>query len=190
LLSLIGTSMTNFALTIWAFQQSGRATDLALIGFFFLAPLLVFSPVAGAIVDRSNRKLMMMISDLASGVVTICLLLLYTNDALQIWYLYVGAAIMGTFQTFQWPAYSAAITTMLTKEQFGRANGMLALAEAGSGIMAPVLAGAVLALGGMGMVCGGGAVVCAYSAAEAVADGAGEPGVVVAGVFVWIPLYS
>ncbi len=152
LLSLIGTSMTNFALTIWAFEQSGRATDLALIGFFFMVPLLIFSPIAGAIVDRSNRKMMMMISDLASGAVTIFLLFLFANDALEIWYLYISAAIMGTFQTFQWPAYSATISTMLPKEKFGRANGMIALAESGSGIMAPVLAGAVLAFGGMGAV--------------------------------------
>lgn len=152
LLSLVGTAMTNFALTIWAFEQTGRATDLALIGFFFMVPLLIFSPVAGAIVDRNNRKLMMMISDLASGVVTIFLLFLFVNDALEIWYLYISAAIMGTFQTFQWPAYSAAISTMLPKEQFGRANGMIALAESGSGIMAPVLAGAVLVFGGMGAI--------------------------------------
>ena len=152
LLSLIGTSMTNFALTIWAFEQTGRATDLALIGFFFMVPLLFFSPVAGAIVDRNNRKMMMMISDLASGVVTIVLLILFLNGSLQIWYLYISAAIMGTFQTFQWPAYSAAISTMVPKEQFGRANGMIALAQSGSGIMAPVLAGGVLAFAGMGAI--------------------------------------
>lgn len=152
LLSLVGTAMTNFALTIWAFEQTGRATDLALIGFFFMVPLLLVSPIAGAIVDRHNRKMMMMVSDLASGIVTIFLLILFVNDALQIWYLYISAAIMGTFQTFQWPAYSAAISTMLSKEQFGRANGMIALAESGSGIMAPVLAGAVLAFAGMGAI--------------------------------------
>ncbi len=152
LISLIGTSMTNFALTIWAFEQSGRATDLALIGFFFLAPLLFFSPIAGAIVDRSNRKLMMMLSDLASGIVTIILLLLYQSELLQIWHLYIGAAVMGTFQTFQWPAYSATISTMLPKTQFARANAMIGLAESGSGILAPVMAGAILALAGMGAI--------------------------------------
>jgi MFS transporter, DHA3 family, macrolide efflux protein len=151
-LSLIGTAMSNFALTIWAFEQTGRATDLALIGFFFLVPLLIVSPIAGAIVDRHDRKMMMMISDLAAGLVTIGILILYTTDVLQIWHLYVSAAISGVFQTFQWPAYSAAITTMLPKEQYGRANGMMALAESGSGILAPVLAGALLALIGLGGV--------------------------------------
>lgn len=150
LVSLLGTSMTNFALTIWAFEQTGRATDLALIGFFFVVPLLVVSPFAGAIVDRHNRKLMMMVSDLAAGVVTIVVLILYSADLLQVWHLYISAAVSGTFQTFQWPAYSAAISVMLPKKQYARANGMISLAESGSGIFAPVLAGALLGLIGLG----------------------------------------
>ena len=150
--SLVGTAMTQFALTIWAFEQTGRATDLALIGFFFMVPLLVISPVAGAIVDRNDRKLMMMVSDLAAGVVTIFTLLLFTTGWLQVWHLYITAAITGVFQTFQWPAYSAAISTMLPKEQYGRANGMMALAESGSGILAPVLAAGLLGFVGLGGV--------------------------------------
>ena len=149
LVSLLGTSMTNFALTIWAFEQTGRATDLALIGFFFMVPLLVMSPFAGAIVDRNDRKFMMMVSDLASGVVTIIILLLFVSGNLEVWHLYITAAVSGTFQTFQWPAYSAAISTMLPKQQYARANGMISLAESGSGIFAPVLAGALLSFFGL-----------------------------------------
>ncbi|MCA9897402.1 MAG: MFS transporter [Anaerolineales bacterium] len=152
LVSLLGTNMTNFALTIWAFEQTGRATDLALIGFFFMVPLLIVSPMAGAIVDRHDRKLMMMVSDLASGVVTIIVLILYATGLLEVWHLYITAAISGTFQTFQWPAYSAAISTMLPKKQYARANGMISLAESGSGIFAPVLAGAILSFWGLNAV--------------------------------------
>ncbi len=143
LVSLLGTAMANFALTIWAYEATGQATALALVGFFFLTPMVVMSPIAGAIVDRSNRKLMMMVSDLAAGTTTILILLLYATHNLQIWHLYITAAISGTFQTFQWPAYSAAITMMLPKEQYARANGMMDLAGSASGIFAPMLAGAL-----------------------------------------------
>jgi MFS family permease len=143
-ISLLGTSMSLFALTIWAYELTGSATALALVGFFFVTPLLVISPVAGALVDRSNRKFMMIISDLASGLATIVILLLYLSGKLDIWHLYVAGAFSGTFQAFQWPAFSAAITTMLPKEQYGRANGLMSLAETGSGIFAPLLAGALL----------------------------------------------
>jgi MFS transporter, DHA3 family, macrolide efflux protein len=150
--SLLGTSMTGFALTIWAYGETGRATDLALIGFFFITPMLLISPTAGAIVDRSNRKFMMMISDLASGMTTVVVLLLYASGYLEIWHLYITSAVSGTFQAFQWPAYSAAISVMLPKEQYARAHGMNSLAESASGIFAPLLAGAMLALFGLTMI--------------------------------------
>lgn len=150
IISLVGTNMTGFAQTIWAYEITGSATALALVGFFFVTPLLIFSPIAGAIVDRYNRKMMMMVSDLASGLATIIILILYTSGMLEIWHLYITAAFQGFFQTFQWPAYSAAITTMIPKEQYGRANGMMALAESASGIFAPVLAGAMMAFIGFG----------------------------------------
>jgi DHA3 family macrolide efflux protein-like MFS transporter len=149
LISLLGTNMSAFALTIWAYKLTGSATALALVGFFFVTPMLIISPLAGAIVDRSNRKLMMMVSDLASGLATIAVLILYTSGRLEIWQLYITGAIQGVFQAFQWPAYSAAITTMLPKEQYGRANGLLSLAESGSNIFSPLLAGALLGVIGL-----------------------------------------
>ncbi len=150
IVSLLGTSMTAFALTIWAYELTGSATALALVGFFFVTPLLIFSPFAGAIVDRYDRKVMMMVSDLASGVATIAILILYLTGKLQIWHLYISSAVQGLFQTFQWPAYSAAITTMLPKEQYGRANGMMSLTDSASNIFAPLLAGALIGVIGIG----------------------------------------
>jgi len=149
IISLLGTSMTGFAVTIWAYQKTNSATALAMLGFFFVAPMLIASPFAGAIVDRSNRKMMMMVSDIASGIATIVVLILYTTGHLQIWHLFITNAIQGVFQSFQWPAYSAAITTMIPKEQYGRANGMLSLADTASNIFAPILAGALLGFIGL-----------------------------------------
>jgi len=147
--SLLGTNMTIFGLTIWVYKGTGSATALALVEFFYLTPMLILSPTAGAIVDRFNRKFMMMVSDLTAGLTTIVLLGLYLSGSLQVWHLYVGAAIEGAFQTFQWPAYSAAITTMLPKQHYSRADGMMSLAESGSGIFAPLLAGALLGVVGL-----------------------------------------
>jgi MFS family permease len=148
-ISLIGTSMTGFAITIWAWQETGQATSLALVGFFSFAPMLLFGTVAGALVDRWNRKLVMMLSDLASGLATIAVLVLYSSGKLEIWHLYITGAFSGIFQAFQWPAYSAAISTMLPKSQYARAGGMMSLAEWGSGIFSPVLAGMFLGIIGL-----------------------------------------
>ena len=139
-ISLLGTAMTGFALTIWAWQITGQATALALVAFFAFGPALLVAPFAGALVDRWNRKFTMMISDLAAITSTIAVFLLFWSGNLQIWHLYVTGAFSGAFGAFQFPAYSAAVTTMVSKEQYGRASGMLSTAQFASNIFAPVMA--------------------------------------------------
>lgn len=149
LTSLLGTAMTGFALTIWAWQITGQATALALVGFFTFAPSLLVTPFAGALVDRWNRKFVMMLSDLAAVMSTIVVLLLFWTGNLQIWHLYITGAFSGAFGAFQFPAYSAAVTTMVSKKQYGRASGMLSTAQFASNIFAPVIA--VMLLGILGI---------------------------------------
>ncbi len=142
--SLLGTAMSQFALTLWAYQVTGRATPLALAGFFYIAPMVVLGPFIGVLVDRANRRLTMMVSDLAAAVTSLVILLLYLSGVLQIWHLYITSFILGVFQNFQWPAYSATITVMLPKEQYARANGMMEMAGNASFVFAPILAGALM----------------------------------------------
>lgn len=147
--SLLGSAMTQFALTIWVWQETGQATQLALVGFFAFGPTVFLSPLAGALVDRLNRKLVMMLSDLGAGVASIIMLLLISSNQLEVWHLYILAAWVGAFSAFQFPAYSAAISTMIDKSQYARANGMLSLADESSRIAAPVLAGGLIAFLGL-----------------------------------------
>ena len=147
--SLLGSAMTQFALTIWVWQETGQATQLALVGFFAFGPTVFLSPVAGALVDRLNRKLVMMLSDLGAGLASIIMLLLISSNQLEIWHLYVLSAWVGAFSAFQFPAYSAAISTMIDKSHYARANGMLSLADESSKIAAPLLAGALIGFIGL-----------------------------------------
>jgi MFS family permease len=140
LVSLFGTAMAQFALTVWAYQLTGEATALAFVAFFNFTPGALISPIAGALVDRWNRKLVMMISDMGAGVATIGIFLLHSAGQLEIWHLYVAGAFTSVFGAFQWPAYSASISTMLKKEQYARANGMMGVAEALPAVFAAPLA--------------------------------------------------
>lgn len=143
-ISLMGSAMSGFAITVWAWQEYNSATVLAIVGVCTWVPGLIFGPFAGALVDRWNRKLVMMLSDLVSGLTTVGILIIYLNGNLEIWQLCVAGAISGIFQAFQWPAYSAAISVMIPKKHYARASGMMSMAEWGSGILAPVLAGALI----------------------------------------------
>lgn len=148
-ISLLGSSMTGFALSIWAYQLTGSATALALVAFFNFGPAVLLSPLAGALVDRWNRKLVMMFSDLGAALGTLTVFILYANGSLEIWHLYVVGAFTGAMQAFQFPAYSAAITMMIPKEQYGRASGLMSLAEPVATIFAPLLAGTLIGLIGI-----------------------------------------
>jgi MFS family permease len=145
-ISILASSMTGFALSIWVFQETGSATSLGIMQTAFTLPYLLIIPLAGVMVDRYNRKLMMMVSDLCAGLGTVAILVLLATGSLQIWHFYLVNCVIGLGNAFQWPAYSAAISTMVPKEQYGRANGMMSFVQAGPGVIAPLLAGALLPL--------------------------------------------
>ena len=146
IVSVLASGMTTFAMTIYMYQQTHSATAMAFVQVAYITPFLIMSPIAGVMVDRYNRKLMMMISDIAGATATLTLFILYATGHLQYWHIYVASAVAGIGTTFQWPAYSAAISVMVPKEQYGRANGMMSLIEAGPGVLSPLLAGSLIPL--------------------------------------------
>ncbi len=150
IVSVLASGMTAFAMTIYMYQQTKSATAMGLVQVAFITPFLLMSPIVGVMVDRYDRKVMMMVSDIASGLATLSLFILHTAGLLQFWHLYIAVAVSGIGTTFQWPAYSAAISVMIPKEQYGRANGMMSLIEAGPGVVAPMMAGALIPLIGIG----------------------------------------
>jgi MFS family permease len=143
--SMLGSGMTSFAVSFWIFQQTGEATALTLALFAFMLPSVLFSPLAGALVDRLNRKQVLIASDLISGVATAALLAMIYLGNLELWHIYVANFIAGLGNAFQFPAYSAAVTMMLPKKHYARASGMLSMAASASMILAPAFAAALLA---------------------------------------------
>lgn len=144
LVSLVGSGLTSFALGVWAYQRSGSVTQFALIVFFAGLPGILIAPLAGTLVDRWNRKLVMIASDCGSGVITLAIAALLWTDGLQIWHIYIAAALNSVFKTFQWPAYIAATTLMVPKKHYGRVGGMMQFGQAASEIVAPILAGLMM----------------------------------------------
>lgn len=149
IVSVLASTMSQFGLTIWLYQQTDSALAMGLMQVAFITPFLLLSPIAGVMVDRYNRKLMMMLSDFTAILATGSVFILLALGRLETWHLYVAAALNGIGNTFQWPAYSAAITTLVPKEQYSRANGLMSLVEAGPAVFAPLLAGALLPLIGL-----------------------------------------
>lgn len=140
LVSLIGSGLTSFALGVWVYQSTGSATQYALISFFTFLPRFVLSPVAGVLVDRWNRRRVMMLGDAGAGLSTLALLLLLATQRLEIWHIYLATTLNSTCSSFQRLAYYASTTLLVPKKHFGRSSGMIQLGRAAAQVAAPMLA--------------------------------------------------
>jgi MFS family permease len=149
LLSLIGSGLTSFALGIEVYKRTGSITKLSLVTFFSTVPFVLVAPFAGALIDRWNRRTVMLISDLGAGLCSFLIWgLIAAGEAglwpLEIWHFYLPFGLSALFAAFRGPALSAATAQLVPKQHLGRANGMLEMAGASSQLISPVLAGALV----------------------------------------------
>jgi MFS transporter, DHA3 family, macrolide efflux protein len=149
LVSLLGSGLTGFGLGVWLYERTGSVTLFALNTLCYVLPQTLFSPFAGALVDRWDRRRAMILSDAGAGLSTLFLAVLLYTGRLEIWHVYVATAVNALFATFQWPAYSAATTLLVPRRHLGRASGMTQAAEAISQLVTPALAGLLLVVIGL-----------------------------------------
>jgi DHA3 family macrolide efflux protein-like MFS transporter len=142
--SLVGSGLTGFALGVWVYLTTGSVTQFSLILLSTAVPAIVMSPIAGALVDRWDRRKAMILSDSGAALSTLAIAVLLTMDSLEIWHIYIIMATSSAFSSFQWPAYSAATTLLVPKKHLGRAAGMVQTAQAVGQIVSPALAGMLL----------------------------------------------
>lgn len=140
LISTIGTGLTNFALGIWVFQRTGSATQFALIVLFGGLPSGLVLPVAGALIDRWDRRTTMIVAHTGAALTTLAAAVLLSLGRLEVWHIYVGVTIRGCFSSFLNPAFLASTTMLVPKRHFGRAGGMLQSVQAAAQVVSPLLA--------------------------------------------------
>lgn len=147
--SIIGSGLTGFALGVTLFQQTGRTTDFILITAFSVVPGIFLSPLAGTMIDRYNRRTIMLFADMVAGMSTFLVIALIVSNQLEIWHVYLVTALNASANIFQYPAYSAVIAQIVPNQYLPRANGLVSLGESISGIGAPIVAGFVVATFGL-----------------------------------------
>ena len=152
LVSIVGSNLTWFGISIWVYLETGSVTQLAVILLANQLPRILVSPIAGTFVDRWDRRWAMILSDAGAGAGTLVMFTLYLTGNLTIPTLAAVAAVSGTFQAFQFPAYQAATTLLVPKERYSRASGMVQLAAAVGNLLAPVLGGIMITVGGLGLL--------------------------------------
>ena len=152
LVSQVGTAMTGVAMTIWVYQETGSVTRLGLMLLAVNLPGILLAPTAGVMVDRVNRRVVMLAADSVAGLGSLSLAMLYFADTLVYWQILVIVAVSSAASAFQEPAYRAAIPTIVPKEHLGRANGLSELGPGVGTLLAPAIAGGLLLTVGLGAV--------------------------------------
>ncbi|MET8910622.1 amino acid adenylation domain-containing protein [Micromonospora sp. NPDC004551] len=153
LVSLIGSGLTGFGMSLWVYQRTGSVSLFATATVLALLPAVVLSPVAGALADRWDRRRIMILADSLAATGTVSLALLLWLGQLQLWQVFTAITVTAVATAFQQPAYLAAVTQLVPKRYYGRANGIVSLGTATSTVLAPLVGGAlVIAVGLRGIV--------------------------------------
>jgi hypothetical protein len=140
-ISMTGTGLTRFALGVWVYQRSGSATQFALVSLFSILPNILVGPFAGALVDRWNRRRLLIVCDTGAALSTLLLALLIYTGRLELWHVYLATGLSAAFGAFQGPGFSATVPLLVTKQDLPRASSMAQLAGGVAQIISPALAG-------------------------------------------------
>ncbi|NCP87302.1 MAG: MFS transporter [Anaerolineae bacterium CG_4_9_14_3_um_filter_57_17] len=136
-LSLFGSSLVQFALVWYLTQKTGSATILATASLVAMLPQVLLGPFAGALVDRWNRRLVMILADGLIALATLVLAGLFWMGTAQIWHIYAILLVRSLGGAFHWPAMSASTSLMVPKEQLSRVAGINQTLQGLVGIVAP-----------------------------------------------------
>src|SRR5215204_332273 len=131
-ISLVGSGLTEFGLGVWVFQRTGAATDYALIALCISLPHVLVAPLAGTVVDRADRRLVMLLSDCGAALGTLVVALLAWRGSLEPWHVYAAVLATSTFAAVQYPAYAALLTHLVPPKRLSPANGMVEMAWSAS----------------------------------------------------------
>ncbi|MDO5049345.1 MAG: MFS transporter [Actinomycetaceae bacterium] len=148
----IGNGLTAFGLVIFAYQQTGLSTSVALITLCAFLPAVLLAPAGGILADRHDRRLLMILSDSISAVGLLALLIAFTAGIASVPIICVCVAFSAVFNSVMEPAYRATVTDLLTPDQYARGAGMVQLASASQFLISPALAGILIANFGIRLI--------------------------------------
>ncbi|MFF0568380.1 amino acid adenylation domain-containing protein [Streptomyces sp. NPDC004041] len=145
LLSITGSALTEFALPVWIYMETGSMGKYALYAVIGMLPGILVGPLAGAVVDRLDRRRVMLTSDIVAGSTQAALLTLLLSGNLASWHIYVLLGVLSVALTFQRLAYASAVPQLVPKQYLGHANGVTQMAFGFAQFIVPLAAVALMA---------------------------------------------
>ena len=151
-ISQLGSSMTAFALVLWAYDQSRSALSVSMLSFCNYVPYILVSMFVGTFIDRHKKKPVMLVSDSVAAVGSLMVLLLLVTKHLSVWNIYIINAVIGITTAFQQPASAVAVGRLVPKDKISNVSGMNSFSGNLIVVFSPMLAAALFAMGGLPLI--------------------------------------
>ena len=148
----LGSSMTGFALVLWAYGQSHSAMSVSLMSFCNYVPYVFLSLFVGSFIDRHKKKTIMLVSDSIAAAGSLTVLAFLFAGCLEVWNIYVINAVVGITNAFQQPASAVATGRLVPKEKISNVSGMNSFSNNLIVVFSPMLAAFLFAAGGLPII--------------------------------------
>ena len=146
LISNIGSGMTAFALSVYVYEKTGSVSYISLITLLSFMPSIILSPIGGLLADRYDRRLLMIIGDLFSGLGLVYILWNIQAGEKSIVPIFLGITFSSIFTSLLEPSYRATLTDILDEENYAKASGLIQAAGSAKYLISPVIAGMILSV--------------------------------------------
>ena len=146
LISNIGSGMTAFALSVYVYEKTGSVSYISIITLLSFMPSIILSPIGGLLADRYDRRLLMIIGDLFSGLGLIYILWNIQAGEKSIVPIFLGITFSSIFTSLLEPSYRATLTDILEEENYAKASGLIQVAGSAKYLISPVIAGMILSV--------------------------------------------
>src|SRR5579859_3360259 len=144
-ISNLGNSVTLFALPLLVYKLTGSALNLGLQSAAEMLPYLLFGLLLGALMDRVDRKRIMILTDIARGAVIATIPLMFALGHLSVWWIYGVGFLHSTLTICFEAGQFAAIPNLVDQDDLVTANGRIQASYSGASILGPVVAGLMVA---------------------------------------------
>lgn len=148
----LGSSMTGFALVLWAYEQSNSAMSVSLMSFCNYVPFVLLSLFAGNFIDRHKKKTIMLASDSIAAAGSLAILALMITGHLKIWNIYIVNVIIGVTTAFQQPASAIATVRLVPDDKLSNVSGMNSFSNNLILVFSPMLASFLYSAGGLSLI--------------------------------------
>jgi MFS family permease len=149
LVSIVGSSLTEFAVPLWIYINTGSLARFALFSVLALVPGMLVSPIAGALVDRYDRRKVMLAGDIGAFGTQLALGVLLWTGNLQTWHIYPLLVLLSVALTFQRLAYNSSLPQLVPKRFLGHANGVVQMVTGTAQLVVPLVAVGLMATIGL-----------------------------------------